>query len=321
MIFMSQIDMNSVEFVRNSYERLLDEVSKVIIGMEDVIEMVFIGLITRGHILLEGVPGIAKTTLAKTIAKCLNLNFSRIQFTPDLLPADIIGSYIFDQKSGKFYLRKGPIFANIILADEINRGNPKTQSALLEAMQERQVTIEGNTLKLPDPFIVIATQNPIEVEGTYPLPTAQLDRFLAKVIMNYPNYEDTIKVIKKYSSSFEVSVNPILSGDDIIKMYSIVYSVHIDESITRYIADIIETSRKIPEVKLGVSPRGAIALALASKAEALINGRDYVIPDDVKKVAPYILNHRIFLTPTAIFEGTTVQDVIDKILSSVKVPT
>lgn len=318
---MPQISEDDVKFVRDGFDRLLNEVSKVIIGMDDVIRMIFVGLITKGHVLLEGVPGIAKTTLAKTIAKCLNLNFSRIQFTPDLLPADIIGSYIFDQRSGEFHLRKGPIFANIILADEINRGNPKTQSALLEAMQERQVTIEGNTLKLPEPFIVIATQNPIEVEGTYPLPTAQLDRFLAKVMMTYPNYEDTIKVIRKYSSSYEVSVNPILTGEDILKMHNIVYSIHIDDDITRYIADIVETSRKIPEVKLGVSPRGAIALALASKAEALINGRDYVIPDDVKKVAPYILNHRIFLTPTAIFEGVTIQDIIDKILTSVKVPT
>ena len=310
-----------VELVRSGYRRLLDEVSKVVIGMEDIVRIIFIGLITRGHILLEGVPGIAKTTLAKTIAQALDLRFSRIQFTPDLLPADIIGSFIYDQTRGEFYFRRGPIFANLILADEINRGNPKTQSALLEAMQERQVTVEGKTMKLEEPFIVIATQNPIEVEGTYPLPAAQLDRFFAKVVMGYPGSGVVEEVIRRYSNPYKIEVRRVLSREDLIRMQDIVYKVYIDDSVTKYIVRIVEYSNRLPEVRLGVSPRGALALTLASKAEALINGRDYVTPDDVKSVAPYILNHRIYLKPDAIFEGLTPMDVVERILKSVEVPT
>ena len=309
-----------VRRVSECYRTLLSEVSKVVIGMEPIVKMVFIGLLIRGHILLEGVPGIAKTTLAKTIAAVLDLSFSRIQFTPDLLPADIVGSYVYSQERGEFYLRKGPIFANVILADEINRGNPKTQSALLEAMQERQVTIEGNTIKLPEPFIVIATQNPVEVEGTYPLPAAQLDRFFAKVIMSYPSYEDTIEVIKRYSGPYRAEVRKVVSRGELLRMQEYVYRVYIDDSVAKYIADIVEASRKMPEVRLGVSPRGAIALALAAKAEALLNGRDYVIPDDVKAVAVHVLNHRIYLSPTAAFEGITTVDVVKKLLETVEVP-
>ena len=315
------LSSHEVNIVRNAYESLKREVHKVVVNLDDVIEMIFIGLLTKGHILLEGVPGIAKTTLAKTIANVLNLSFSRIQFTPDLLPADIIGSFVYNQKEGKFYFRKGPIFANIILADEINRGNPKTQSALLEAMQERQVTVDGNTMKLEEPFIVIATQNPIEIEGTYPLPAAQLDRFLAKVIILQPPREVISEVIKRYSSPYNITLNQVIDRNTLLQMQNYVYKVHISEAVTRYILDIIEYSNKLPEVKLGVSPRGALALTLASKAEALINGRDYVIPDDVKRVAPHILNHRIYLTPTALFEGQTSLDVINKILEAVEVPT
>lgn len=314
------LSSSEIEMVKTGFENLKNEVCKVVVGMDDVIKMVFIGLLTKGHILLEGVPGIAKTTLAKTIAKALNLSFSRIQFTPDLLPADIIGSYIYSQEKGDFYFRKGPIFANIILADEINRGNPKTQSALLEAMQERQVTVDGNTMKLEEPFIVIATQNPIEIEGTYPLPAAQLDRFLAKVNMTYPASEVVLEVLKRYTNPYNVEIKHVIDRRELLSMQHFVYKVHVSDSIMNYIVEIIEYSNKIPEVKLGVSPRGAIALTLASKAEALINGRDYVIPDDVKNVAPHILNHRIYLTPTAIFEGLSPLEVINRILGSVEVP-
>lgn len=317
---MGSVSDDDIQLVKSGYKRLMDEISKVIVNMENVVKMVFIGLITRGHILLEGVPGIAKTTLAKTIAKALNLTFSRIQFTPDLLPADILGSYIFSQERGEFYFRRGPIFSNIILADEINRGNPKTQSALLEAMQERQVTIEGNTMMLPEPFIVLATQNPIEIEGTYPLPAAQIDRFLAKIIMDYPEYDDTMEIIKRHSFEHKININQVIDKGELLKMSQLVYRVHIDEDVMKYIVDIVDVSRKMPQVKLGVSPRGAIALTLASKAEALINGRSYVIPDDVKSVAPYILNHRIYLNPTAVFEGITPMEIVNKILNSVKVP-
>ncbi len=314
------LSSSEVGEVKERFAVLREEVSKVIVDMDDVIEMIFIGLLTKGHILLEGVPGIAKTTLVKTVAKALNLHFSRIQFTPDLLPADIIGSYIYDQRKGEFYFRKGPIFANIVLADEINRGNPKTQSALLEAMQERQVTVNGKTIKLEEPFIVIATQNPIEIEGTYPLPAAQLDRFLAKVNVVYPKADVILEVLRRYTNPYGMDVKPVIGKNELINMQEYVYKVHIDDSIMNYIVNIIEYSNKIPEVKLGVSPRGAIALTLASKAEALINGRDYVIPDDVKKVAPHVLNHRIHLNPTAVFEGLTTTDIINRILESVEVP-
>ncbi len=321
MVKESNIGSDELDRAKEIYKRVVDEIKKVIVDMDDVIEMLFIGLITRSHILLEGVPGIAKTTLAKTMAKTLNLDFVRIQFTPDLLPADIIGSYVYSQEKDEFYLRKGPIFANLILADEINRGNPKTQSALLEAMQERQVTIEGNTLSLPDPFMVIATQNPIEMEGTYPLPAAQIDRFMAKVIVEYPDKESTIEILERYTTGYIGEVEVALSYNDIIELQNLVLKIHASQDMIDYVSNIIEVSRRLPQIKLGVSPRGGIALLLASKAKALIEGRDYVIPDDIKKTALHVLNHRIYLTPDAVFEGITPLDMVKKILDSVEVPT
>ncbi|HIQ02804.1 MAG TPA: MoxR family ATPase [Desulfurococcales archaeon] len=282
--------------------------------------MILASLYVGGHVLLEGVPGVAKTTLAKTIATVLQLEFRRIQFTPDLLPSDIIGTMVYNPKTGEFNVRLGPIFANIILADEINRASPKTQSALLEAMQERQVTIEGVTYKLPDPFLVLATQNPIELEGTYPLPEAQLDRFFMRIIIDYPSKSETVEILKRLKRIYDFKVKPVASAKDILKIRELVWKVYVDESILNYIADIVEESRRHSAVRLGGSPRAAIALLMASRALALMDGRDYVIPDDVKEVAEPVLNHRIILSTEAVFEGVKPVDVIRDILKRVPPP-
>mgnify|MGYP000238681009 CR=1 FL=1 len=314
------LEKSEVDYVKKVTDRVVAEVSKIIVGKTREIKMILASLYVGGHVLLEGVPGVAKTTLAKTLAASLQLDFRRIQFTPDLLPSDIIGTMVYNPKTGEFSVRLGPIFANIILADEINRASPKTQSALLEAMQERQVTIEGVTYKLPDPFLVLATQNPIELEGTYPLPEAQLDRFFMRVFIDYPSKTETIEILRRLKKIYDFKVEPVASAKDIIKIRELVWKVHVDESILGYIADIIEESRKHSAVKLGGSPRAAIALLLAAKALALMDGRDYVIPDDVKEVAEPVLNHRIILTTEAIFEGIKPSNVIKDILERVPTP-
>lgn len=302
------------------WNELKKEVSKVIINLNKTIEEMMICLISNGHILIEGPPGIAKTTLAKTIAKILDLTFSRIQFTPDLLPADIIGTKIFDQKERKFITKKGPIFANIILADEINRAGPKTQSALLEAMEEKQVTIEGETYMLPNPFMVIATENPIEVEGTYSLPSAQLDRFLIKSTLNFPDKKDYLDIIKKYSKNIEILVEKRVSKEDILKTQLMINNVTLSEELSNYITEIVETIRNDKRIRWGISPRGALYIAKAAKSWALMNSRDYVTPEDIKRVVYPVSNHRIILTPEAIFQGISVAEVLEDALNNVKVP-
>jgi len=314
------LEKSDLEYVKKITDRVIAEVSKIIVGKVKEIKMILASLYVGGHVLLEGVPGVAKTTLAKTLAAALRLEFKRIQFTPDLLPSDIVGTMVYNPKTGEFHVRLGPIFANIILADEINRASPKTQAALLEAMQERQVTIEGVTYKLPDPFLVLATQNPIELEGTYPLPEAQLDRFFMRIFIDYPNKSETIEILKRLKSIYDFKVNPVASGKDILRVRELVWRVHADESILSYIADIVEESRRHSAIRLGGSPRAAIALLMAARALALMNGRDYIIPDDVKEVAVPVLNHRIILTTEAVFEGVKPTDVIKDILERVPSP-
>lgn len=300
-----------------------------IIGQKHLIESLLIGLLSDGHVLLEGVPGLAKTKAIKTLASLIDAQFSRIQFTPDLLPADIIGTMIYSQQDGDFISKKGPIFANFVLADEINRAPAKVQSALLEAMQERQVTIGNETFPLPKPFLVLATQNPIEQEGTYPLPEAQVDRFMLKVVIDYPKLEEEKLIIRQNISGKESEVRPILRTNDIIDAREIVRQVYIDEKIEKYIADIVFATRypekyNLKELKdyisFGGSPRASINLALAARAYAFIKRRGYVIPEDVRAVAHDVLRHRIGLSYEAEASNVTSEEIISRILNSVEVP-
>lgn len=305
------------------------EMNKVIVGQKYMVERLLIGLLSNGHILLEGVPGLAKTLAIKTLASTINAKFNRIQFTPDLLPADLIGTMIYSQKDDAFVVRKGPIFSNFILADEINRAPAKVQSALLEAMQERQITIGENTYKLEEPFLVLATQNPIEQEGTYPLPEAQVDRFMLKVVISYPSKEEEKLIIRENLENKMPLVNVVLKTEDILKARNVVREVYMDEKIETYITDIVFASRfpadyKLPELKqlisYGGSPRASINLALASKAYSFIKRRGYVIPEDVRAVCHDVLRHRIGLTYEAEAENMTSEDIINKILNTVEVP-
>ncbi|MCC6016199.1 MAG: MoxR family ATPase [Desulfurococcaceae archaeon] len=301
--------------------KAIEGVQKKIVGKRKEIELVLATLFAEGHVLLEGIPGVAKTLMAKTIASVLGLDFKRVQATPDLLPSDIIGVQIYDTKLGQFVFRRGPIFTNILFVDEINRAPPKTQSALLEAMQERQVTVEGVTYKLPRPFLVIATMNPIEVEGTFPLSEAQVDRFLSKVVVDYPTAEETVTILDRYYDIVESeTLQHILSLTEVLNIIEIVKKIYVDANIKKYIALIVEASRRHPLVKLGASPRGAIALYLLSKSIAFMKGRDYVTPDDVKYVAYTALAHRIILRSEARISGVTPYDIINDILEKVETP-
>ena len=302
---------------------------QVIVGQKHLVESLLIGLLSDGHILLEGVPGLAKTLAIKTLASLIDAKYSRIQFTPDLLPADVIGTMIYSQKEEAFLPKKGPIFANFILSDEINRAPAKVQSALLEAMQERQVTLSKQTFDLPKPFLVMATQNPIEQEGTYPLPEAQVDRFMLKVIIDYPKIDEEKKIIRMNISGQSFNVKPIISADDIINAQKIVREVYLDEKIEQYIADIVFATRypdqySLPELKdligFGGSPRASINLALAARSYAFIKRRGYVIPEDVRAVAHDVLRHRIGLTYEAEANNTTSEEIVSKILNKVEVP-
>jgi len=305
------------------------EMHKVIIGQKQMIERLMIGLLSNGHILLEGVPGLAKTLAINSLAKSIDAKFSRIQFTPDLLPADLLGTLIYSQKKEEFVVRKGPIFANFILADEINRSPAKVQSALLEAMQERQVTIGDTTYPLEEPFLVLATQNPIEQEGTYPLPEAQIDRFMLKIVIGYPSKEEEKQILRLNIKGDFPKTNNILNPEDIIKARNIVREVYLDEKIENYITDIVFSSRFPTEYNLskfenminyGASPRASINLALAAKAYAFIKRRGYVIPEDIRAVAHDVLRHRIGLTYEAEAENVTSEDIISEILNTVEVP-
>ena len=305
------------------------EMNKVIVGQKHLVENLLIGLLANGHILLEGVPGLAKTLAINTLASAIDARFSRIQFTPDLLPADVIGTLIYSQKSEQFQIKKGPIFANFVLADEINRSPAKVQSALLEAMQERQVTIGDETFKLPEPFLVMATQNPIEQEGTYPLPEAQVDRFMLKVVVSYPKKEEEKLIVRMNNSGTFPKASPVLKPEDIIKAREVVRDVYMDEKIERYIVDLVYATRTPADYGLGKlsdliayggSPRASISLSMASKAYAFIKRRGYVIPEDVRAVCNEVLCHRIGLTYEAEAENVTPENIIAEIINAVEVP-
>lgn len=305
------------------------EMNKVIVGQKHLVESLMIGLLSNGHILLEGVPGLAKTLAIKSLAKTISAKFARIQFTPDLLPADLLGTMIYSQKKEEFTIKKGPIFANFILADEINRAPAKVQSALLEAMQERQITIGDNTFKLDEPFLVMATQNPIEQEGTYPLPEAQVDRFMLKVVINYPKKDEERAIINQNLLSQFPETSTILTPEDIIKARNVVKEVYMDEKIQKYIVDIVFATREPVDYKLekyqdmisyGASPRAGISLAQAAKAYAFIKRRGYVIPEDVRAVCPDVLRHRIGLSYEAEANNITSEEIITDILNTVEVP-
>ena len=308
---------------------LTEEIGKVIVGQHGMVDRLLIGLLTGGHILLEGVPGLAKTLTISTLARSLHGEFSRIQFTPDLLPADLVGTLIFNQKTGEFIPRKGPVFANFILADEINRAPAKVQSALLECMQERQVTIGDTTYPMPDPFLVLATQNPIEQEGTYPLPEAQVDRFMFKVIVDYPDREEEFHILERFTGRKKIEIEPVLPLERIARMRSVIDTIYMDEKVKRYILDIVFATRKPKEsglnelagmIEFGSSPRATLFLAMAAKAHAFLRGRGYVIPEDVKLIAPDVLRHRIILTYEAEAEEVTTDNIVTRILEKVKVP-
>lgn len=301
---------------------IMNEISKVIVGKEDVIKMVMLGILSDGHILIEDYPGLAKTLIAKSFAMCLGCDFKRVQFTPDLLPADITGTYVFDQKSAEFFFRPGPIFTNILLADEINRAPPKTQAALLEAMQEKQVTLEGKTYPLKSPFIVVATQNPIELEGTYPLPEAQLDRFLMKIKVGYPTVDQETEILRRrlFRKRDDVDLRQMADPEKVVRLQKAVEDVYVDDDILRYISEITHATRRHPKIEVGASPRGSLAILKLARAHALFSGRDYVTPDDVKNVAVPALCHRIIFKTEYWFRGTTAEAVIEQILSEIPVP-
>jgi len=310
-------------------EKIVEEIGKVIVGQNYMIERLLIGLLSNGHILLEGVPGLAKTLTVKTLSGTVKTKFQRIQFTPDLLPADLLGTLIFNQKDGEFTTKKGPIFSNLILADEINRSPAKVQSALLEAMQERQVTIGKNTFPLEDPFLVLATQNPIEQEGTYPLPEAQVDRFMLKLSVGYPSPEEELEIMRRVTKTEEISVKPVVSPSDIVRARQAVREIYIDEKIEKYIVDIVFATRNPGQfgleeltdlITFGASPRASIFLAMAAKAHAFLRRRGYVTPEDVRSIGMDVMRHRVILSYEAEAEEIGTEDVIRKVLNRVEVP-
>lgn len=319
--FKNRIDLGDLQ---TSIERIKSELGKVIIGQEEMIQLLIISILANGHSLIEGVPGVAKTVTAKLLAKTLDVDFSRIQFTPDLMPSDILGTSIFNVKTSEFEFKKGPIFSNIILIDEINRAPAKTQAALFEAMAERQITMDGETYIMQAPFLVFATQNPIEQEGTYRLPEAQLDRFLFKIKVEYPTLEEEIQILEskhhQKNRNLEELLNPVLTAQQIIAYQDIIKEIIIEQNLMKYIAGIVNNTRVNANLYLGASPRASIAIMDASKAMAAINGRDFVTPDDIKKVAPAILGHRIILTPEREMEGLTPDKVVLQIIETLEIP-
>ncbi len=317
----SRLDLTAL---RDGVHRMKDEVAKVIVGQEKVIELLIVALLADGHVLIEGVPGVAKTLSAKLLARTFSVDFSRIQFTPDLMPSDVIGTSIFNQKTNDFEFRKGPIFSNIVLIDEINRAPAKTQAALFESMEERQITIDGHTYKLAPPFIVLATQNPVEHEGTYRLPEAQLDRFLFKVSIDYPTLHEEEAIIRghhtrQYTDPVSM-ITPILTADLVAAYREKVRSIHVEEKLIGYIARLVNDTRQNKSLFLGASPRASIAILNASKAMAAIRGRDFITPEDIREVTLPVMQHRIILTPEREMEGIKPADVIREIIQKIEVP-
>jgi MoxR-like ATPase len=311
-----------VKAVHEAGQRVLAEVERAIVGKREVLELIFLAFLADGHVLVEDFPGLAKTLMARCFAQVMKLEFKRIQFTPDLMPSDVTGSSIFSQRSGEFEFRPGPIFANLLLADEINRAPAKTQAALLEAMQERQVTVEGSALRLPAPFSVIATQNPIEYEGTYPLPEAQLDRFLLRVGVGYPSRDEEWEVLQRRAErgQEEAILEPCLDGDRLLELQREVERVHLSEPVGRYIVDVVAATRGNPRVQVGASPRGSLAVMKLGRAQAALAGRDFVTPEDVKRVAVPALAHRLALRPELWVQRVRPEDVVQECLDTVPTP-
>ncbi|HTB52463.1 MAG TPA: MoxR family ATPase [Ferruginibacter sp.] len=320
-IFEQRIDLSALN---NSIADIRNEVNKVIVGQHKMVDLLLIGLLCDGHILIEGVPGVAKTLTAKLLAKIIDLDFSRIQFTPDLMPSDVIGTSVFNPKESFFYFKPGPVFSNIILIDEINRAPAKTQAALFEVMEERQVTIDGVTHEMRFPFVILATQNPVEQEGTYRLPEAQLDRFIFKIDVQYPNLQEEINILKNQNGQTQMQllagVNTILSAHHIQQYRDTIQSIIIEPKLIEFIAKIVNETRNNPALYLGASPRASLAILRASKASAAIKGRDFVMPEDIVEIAPAVLRHRIILTPEKEMEGLTPDDLIANILKTIEVP-
>ncbi len=312
--------------VQTTFEKMKQEAQKVIVGQTELFELVVVSLFSGGHVLLEGVPGTAKTLIAKTLAMIVSGQFSRVQFTPDLMPSDIVGTSVFDLGTNQFNLKRGPVFTNVLLADEINRAPAKTQSALLECMEERQVSIDGVRYELSPPFMVLATQNPIEYEGTYPLPEAQLDRFLFKLRVDYPTSEVETQILMNYHHGFNatrleaVGIESVVDSPSLQACQSEIQAVTVEDSIFNYIVGLATASRNSNELVLGGSPRASISLLLASKTYAALQGRDYILPDDVKFLAPHVYRHRVLLKPEAEIEGLTPDDVIDRLLAEAEIP-
>lgn len=312
----------NIEDAGQTCQKIINQVKKVIVGKDPVLEKVMLALLANSHILFEDYPGLAKTLLARSFAMSMGCHFSRIQFTPDLLPADITGTYVYNVKSGDFELRKGPVFTNILLADEINRAPPKTQAALLEAMQERQTTLDGKTHSLKDPFIVIATQNPIEYEGVYPLPEAQLDRFLVRLQLGYPSRTEEVEIMRRrmVRGQEDVVLDPVADSDTVLELQKAVEQIHVDDDVLGYIADIVQATRSQRQIEIGASPRGSLAIFKLSRARAVFHGRDYVIPDDVKEAAAPALVHRLIMKAESWVKGTNPNQVLDDILKTIPVP-
>jgi MoxR-like ATPase len=313
--------MADTQAIASVAKRLRDNIQRVIIGKADVIDLALIAMLCEGHVLIEDVPGIGKTTLAKAVARSLNCSFRRIQFTPDLLPSDVSGISFFNQKAQEFVFRPGPIFAQVVLADEINRATPRTQSALLEAMQERQTTVDGETMPLPKPFMVLATQNPIELEGTFPLPEAQIDRFMLRIALGYPNEDEERAILMRFERSDPLNeLAPVVEPAELIAMQEAVRSIRVEKSVSSYMLALCRNTRTAAGALLGVSPRGTLALYRASQARAAIQGRDFVLPDDVKQLAPYVLTHRIVVDGQSRLRGRKPENVMQDVLEKTPVP-
>lgn len=319
--FQSRIDLTGL---KTAVDQIKEQLRKVIIGQDEFIELLIVSLLSKGHVLIEGVPGVAKTVTAKLLSKTIATDFNRIQFTPDLMPSDVLGTSVLNMKTSEFEFKSGPIFSNLVLIDEINRAPAKTQAALFEVMEERQVTIDGKEYKMAPPFMVLATQNPIEQEGTYALPEAQLDRFLFKIHVGYPNIDEEVQIIQSFNDRKgeqpESKIESVITESQLLDYESKIYEVLVEEKIVKYIAQIITQTRNHPHLYLGASPRASLAVFMASKAFAAINGRDFVTPDDVKKSVYPVLRHRIILTPEREMEGMTSDKVIEMIVQSVEVP-
>lgn len=319
--YQNRIDLTEL---KNSVDNIRQEIKKVIVGQEYMIDLAITAILSDGHILIEGVPGVAKTIFAKLLAKTISAPFSRIQFTPDLMPSDVIGTSVFNQKTLDFEFKKGPVFSSIVLIDEINRAPAKTQASLFEVMAERQITTDGQTRNFEKPFIVLATQNPIEQEGTYRLPEAQLDRFLFKIEIDYPSLEEEVSILNNHNqmkTKNEVDeINTVISASDIVKYQELIKQIHIENSIIEYIAKIVNATRNNANLYLGASPRASISILNASKAFAAINGKDFVTPDDIKFIAPAVLKHRVILTPEREMEGLTPNMIVKQLIEGIEIP-